>query len=273
MISFIYNIPDIYFFIVLSILSILVSIGIITVIRKKIPSEILYRDNPVLGSIGSLVGIIYGVLAGLTALYLINNINYTADAVLKEASAVANVYRDSTWLPKSMRVHIQEDIKRYLQQVIYVEWPLMQENAVINGKGNSIIDHIGGVLVRDSKIASPGEMLVLRDLLEELKLLYDAREQRIHMSFAALNTSVWMVILIGTILTLGINYLFGMNFYLHIFAVSVAALMASSIIFLLVTLDRPFQGEFAIQPDAFKVLLSTIQTQLAEPQKAASVIQ
>jgi hypothetical protein len=57
---------------------------------------------------------------------------------------------------------------------------------------------------------------------------------------------------------IGINFLFGMNLYMHILTTSASALMASSIIFLLLTLDKPFQGEFVIEPDAFKALLTYI---------------
>jgi hypothetical protein len=38
------------------------------------------------------------------------------------------------------------------------------------------------------------------------------------------------------------------------------ALMTSSMLFLLVSLDRPFQGELNIQPDAFRALLRVIES-------------
>jgi hypothetical protein len=59
-------------------------------------------------------------------------------------------------------------------------------------------------------------------MLQEVRVLYDARQQRIQMSYFQLNPEIWVVVVLGTILTLCINYLFGMNFYLHVFTVSAA---------------------------------------------------
>jgi hypothetical protein len=97
------TIPDSDVFFVLSISLIVISILAIYAIKKLVPIEILYRDNPVIGNISALIGIIYGVLAGLTALYLINNINLTSDAVQREANALANIYRDTEWLEPAMK--------------------------------------------------------------------------------------------------------------------------------------------------------------------------
>ena len=92
------------------------------------------------------------------------------------------------------------------------------------------------------------------------------------MSFSALNSEVWVVILLGTILTIGINFLFGMNFYLHIFTAIAVGLMASSMLFLLVTLDRPFRGEFVIEPDSLAAVLQFIekQTNPLPPQRSVA---
>ena len=69
----------------------------------------------------------------------------------------------------------------------------------------------------------------------------------------------------GTLLTLFITYLFGMHRRFHLFVVIGTALMTSSMIFLLIALDRPFQGEFAITPDMFQSVLVTISKDAAKP--------
>lgn len=50
-----------------------------------------------------------------------------------------------------------------------------------------------------------------------------------------------------------------MNLYMHIVTVAAAALMTSSMLFLLITLDRPFQGEFIIEPASLRTLLELIK--------------
>ena len=79
MFKFLYHISDTQLFIILCVLTISVSIVSIHLIRKIIPVDMRYRDNPMLGNMSALISIIYGVLVGLTALYLINNISPTSD--------------------------------------------------------------------------------------------------------------------------------------------------------------------------------------------------
>lgn len=252
--SFLYHLPDTYIFLVLSVTIIAVSILAIYIVKKTIPADLRYKDNPVIGNMSAFVSIIYGVLAGLTALYLINNINYTADAVEHEANAVANIYRDSLWLKKDFRETIHASIRRYLERVINIEWPEMKKGEPLSDSDESVIDDISAQL-STYPVTTRSELIIIRELLQDVKTLYDSRQQRIHMTFAALNPQIWIVIAMGTILTLAINFLFGMNFYMHIFVIVAAGLMATSMLYLLITLDKPFQGEFVIEPDAFVAIL------------------
>jgi hypothetical protein len=72
------------------------------------------------------------------------------------------------------------------------------------------------------------------------------------MSYSILAPEIWEVIILGTILIIAINYAFRVSFYLHLFGTFTFAIMAASMLFLLVTLDTPFQGEFAVTPDSIK---------------------
>jgi len=258
MFDFLYSIPDTIVFIIFGLMLILFSISAIWFIGRVIPLHVRFQDNAVIGSVSQLIGVIYGVLASLMALYLLNNISYTADAVQREANSIADIYRDSRWLGDPARSQLQSLVKAYLAQTINVEWPLMEIGKPVTDEGEILIDKISNV-VRGYQIANNSELLICTNLLEAIKSLNNAREQRIHMSNMELNGEIWAVILIGTFLVLAINFLFAMNFTLHVLVVSGTSLMASSMIFLLVTLDRPFQGEFVVQPDAFVNILNFIE--------------
>jgi uncharacterized membrane protein YuzA (DUF378 family) len=226
-------------------------------VRRYIPLSLRYKDNAVIGNMSALISIIYGVLVGLTALYLINNINYAADAVQREANAIADVYRDSLWLKDPVRTNIETSIKNYLTTIIYVEWPNMEKGQHISIDNTHIVQVIHKEL-KQLSIKTQTEVVIFESIITDLKKLYDARHQRISMSDSVLNNEIWLVILIGTVLTVVINYIFGMNFYLHVATVCGVSLMAASMIFLLISLDRPFQGSFIVEPDAFRELLIDI---------------
>jgi hypothetical protein len=100
---------------------------------------------------------------------------------------------------------------------------------------------------------------MLINLLDDIKALHYARDQRIQLSKNSLSTEIWDVVLIGTFLTIIINFFFKMSYRIHLVALLAEIIMAGSIIFLLITLDTPFQGEYVVQPEAFQTLLNRME--------------
>ncbi len=257
--AFLYHLSDTQVFLFLSILIISTSIIAVFIVHKFIPLNLRYKDNGVIGYMSAFVSIIYGVLAGLMALYLINNINYAADAVEHESDAVANIYRDSLWLNPNFRESIHASIRQYLNGVINVEWPKMRNGIPLDSTNEVAINDISTKL-STYPVTTRQDVMSVHELMQDVKTLYNSRQQRIHMTYAALNPEIWVVIAIGTILTLAMNFLYGMNFYLHLVVTTAAGLMTASILFLLITLDKPFEGEFIIEPDAFIYILNHMDT-------------
>jgi hypothetical protein len=257
MMDFLNKLSDIQLFFFLNFALITASLLGMVLVQCFVPNELRKKHNAVVGNVSALLGLIYGVLAGITALWLINNLSYTSDAVQREANAVSNLYRDSQWLKPPAKDYVKEQIVDYLHRVIDVEWPMMKDGKHIDVNAGFNIDKISLKLDTYSSFSN-SEMLILHDMLDEIKALYDAREERIEASYESLNSDLWAVLLISTALIIGVNFLFGMNFYMHLTMTAVSAIMASAIIFLLLTLDKPFQGDFVINPDGFQELLDNI---------------
>lgn len=257
MIDYLYQTSDLNLFLILSSFFIAISILALLLIKKFWPVHLRYQENAVVGCTSALVSVIYGVLAGFATLHLINNYNNATDALQREANATANLYRDSRELNEPLRTKIHTNIKQYLTEVIKVEWPLMNAGKTINTDGDLIIQNTLDELNRYAN-GKGIEPLIIADMITVSRNLYDARQNRIQLSYASLNNEVWVVILVGTILTLCVSYLFGVNFYLHIFIAVGAALMTASIIFLLISLDKPFQGDFIVGPEILNSVLEFV---------------
>jgi len=249
---------DISVFLLLAISTLIVSLLAVYLVHRHIPLKWRYEENNVIGIACTTISVIFGVLAGMTSLYLTNNNNYATDAVQHEASAIANLYRDSLWLKEPSHLQIQRTLTEYIDHVIKIEWPLMQKGQTINEDGDLILHTITRIL-KNYPIANSTEIMATQEILDDLKSLYNARHQRINMSYLKLNPEIWVMIFICAVLMLTMSYLLGSSYYLHITLVSAVGLTISSIIFMLITLDRPFQGEFAIAPQAFESLISYIE--------------
>ncbi|MCD6038886.1 MAG: hypothetical protein K0S27_286 [Gammaproteobacteria bacterium] len=257
MFNFLYRLSDISLFVLLVCFFVGVSAVAILIIKYFLPLKLRYKDNEVIGNISSLIGIIYGVLASLMSLYLINNINMASEVVQREANAVVNIYLSSKELKLSLQKAIQTKLKKYVENVKNKEWPSMKNGELLNEEGDDLIENLTNQIIHYSQ--SPhANLFVARDILSEIKLLYDARQQRVNQGYSSLNVEVWVVILIGTLLLIGINYFFKAGVALHFIALGAAIIIASSMIFLLLSLDKPFQGDFAVEPEAFQSALRLI---------------
>ena len=249
--SFMYTLPDFIVFFILVAFTVAVSIVFIFVNKKIIYRKLHYRDNAAISSISALIGIIYGVLVGFLCLYLITNQDHASQAVQQEANALENIYLQSTWVKQPLRDVLHQDLLHYIDEVVNKEWPVMNSFKKLGLEGDRLILKI----LDDVKKFEPktnAENIVFDNMSRSVNELSNARHERILMSYAALAPELWEVVLLGTVLIIAINYAFRVNFYLHLFGTFTFAIMAASMLFLLVTLDTPFQGEFAVTADSIK---------------------
>jgi hypothetical protein len=215
-----------------------------------------YQENEVLTSTSALIVVIFGVLSGFATQFLINNNTFAADSLQRESNAIVNLYRDSLGLSDQFKFQIKKDINQYIDEVLNIEWPLMNTGQTVTQGGALLIEKISLDLTHFKKASE--ETALISHMLSQIKELYDARRARIEASYASLSSEIWIVVIVGTILTLFSSYLFGVNFKLHIFIVTAAALMTTSIMFLLISLDKPFQGSYVVGPQVLQLAQAII---------------
>ena len=162
-------------------------------------------------------------------------------------------------MKQPIQENVQKDLQTYINQVIHQEWPLTENHQPLSSAGDFLIKKIFNDLVQVSPVSS-AETIIMQNILNEVKELHNARHDRINVSNNTLSPELWGVILLGTILIIAINFAFRVNFYLHLFSVAAFSIMAVSMLFLLVTLDRPFQGEFAVKPDSMRAALNLMKS-------------
>lgn len=256
--SFLSQQSDIVVFTIVNVALIFTSLLFLLIIRHFFMLEGTDKDNAVIANISATVGIIYGVLAGLSALYLLNNVDRANDAVQREASAAANIYQDIKFIKEPVQSDLQKQLANYLKSVLDKEWNMMTTGTdIIDGKDNIITKMIDTLSVYANKQMIDSAMLI--NLLDDIKTLRYARDQRIQLSKNSLSSEIWDVVLIGTFLTIIINFFFKMSYRIHLIALLAEIIMSASIIYLLITLDTPFQGEYVVQPESFQTLLNRME--------------
>jgi hypothetical protein len=260
MFDFIYRFDDATIFLILTIVTTFFSLFVIVLNRIFKLYHLKYQDNTATASVASMIGITYGLLTGVVCLYLLGNQNHAENAALNEGTAAANLYRESQWLHSSMQTKVQSDLKKYIIDVTQQEWPAMTQGREININQSAVryINSISTALMH-YPITNQSDALVVNNLLQSLRDLFKARQERIEISTTQLSVEIWVVILLSSALIIFMNHTLRLDFKLHIFSLIAMAIMTASVLFLLITLDRPFQGEFIVEPDALRGVLHLME--------------
>jgi len=257
MFDFLYGLSDMSVFVLMAFATIAFSLLFVVLNKFFKFYKLKYIDNTTTASVASLIGIVYGVLAGFLCLYLLNNQDHASNAALDEGTAAANIYHESRWLNNPYQKQIQAYLKTYLSVAINKEWPEMAKGNLPHRDNAYLIAEMSDSLI-SYPITTLRDALVINNIKQDIRSLLKGREERIEMGGSQLTSGIWNVIILSTALIIIINYAFRVNFKLHIFGLTSFALMAASVLFLLVTLDRPFEGEFAVAPDALNTVLDSM---------------
>ena len=220
--------------------------------------------------VGTLVSLILGLLVA-AALEQYQNLERSIDT---EASSVAEVYRLSRGLPDQPRIQIQALCERYCQLVISLEWPAMAQ-----GKGSPEVFETFCLLNDEIAIIHPahdGESNIQASMLESLDAIGEGRRERM---LTLHNTKQYMIVpllVVGAVIVFVFAFFYvKKNSLFHSVVITFVAIALGGNLVLILILNRPFEGEWKIQPIPFLLNLKGRQvlresTRL-DPSKAKSI--
>jgi hypothetical protein len=90
-------------------------------------------------------------------------------------------------------------------------------------------------------------------MLEQLHSLGDARRERLLVAEQGLPPILWVVLILGGVITVCFTYLFGLeNTLVHVLMVAALAMIISLSLFTVAALDYPFNGDIRIHPTPYE---------------------
>ena len=199
------------------------------------------------------VMMLYGLVAALTAVSVWSKHSQVSDTVSSEATAIASVWRDLGGYAPRDRDALREVLRGYTNQIIQEAWPEQRAGRVPR-VGVEWLDRFQGLLFAVEP-ATESQKILHAQTLSAYNKLIEARRQRLDAVNSGLPGVMWFVLLPGAMGCL----LFSLFFPIaepRFQAVLVVALagFVSMVLFVIVSLDRPFQGPMAITPDAYQLV-------------------
>jgi hypothetical protein len=174
--------------------------------------------------------------------------------VESEAHELAGVYFLASRLPEPQRTRLQDLARTYARIVVEEEWPMM-ERGQTSPRADSLVSQLRSkILGFDPR--TKGEQVLYESGLSQLHDAADARRSRLLEVREGIPRLLWVVLVLGGVITVSFTYLFGLKSNLaHALMVAALTLLICGILYTIGEFDNPFSGVVEIRPEAFKEVL------------------
>jgi ABC-type multidrug transport system fused ATPase/permease subunit len=228
--------------------------GLLAVVRWM-PSVRHEADEGAKGVFFSMVGVLYAVLLAFVVVLVWSDFVDAGTTSQQEVTRLSNLARGAAVFPEVDSFRIRARIVTYAREVAKSEWKTMAHgNASPTAQTayQAIWSAYYGL-----KPQGDQENAWYSESVSRLNDLGEARRSRLLASKATVPAPMWLLLIIGFVVSIGWTYLFKMRrVTAHAVAVGSIAALTSFVLFLIFALQHPFAGDVKISPEPF--------TQIAE---------
>jgi hypothetical protein len=229
--------------------------------RRLILPRLHYHDgsNDAVSGTVQAIGVFYGITVGLIAVGVWSTNSNASSLVSKEASSIGSLYRDVSGYPEPLRTEMRSKVRDYTVFVIEKAWPAQKlgNGQLIDG-GTQIMDDLQGKLYSFQPV-NAGQVALHSETLSAYNKLIEYRRLRIDAVDSGLAATMWVVIWVGAIISIGVAYFYKIpDPKLHVILVGLMAGFLAMVLFMIVINDKPFYGYDNVSSDPYKLILDRV---------------
>jgi hypothetical protein len=209
-------------------------------------------------SLFRVVGLLLSLMLSLGFTKVLSEQKDIRTAIVREAVAISDIFDVLELFDSERTREIRIMLVEYAQAVINDDWP-----ALANDRLGQQASHIKRQLAKkllDLKPATPAQEELLPMLLADIDALSDHRSTRLDTALEEPPFFVF-VLIFGILVTMACFGAYRPQAPL-IVLVLIATLFVGLVMFLIVKLSDPFQGDIRIEPTVFEHLVETLQSRL-----------
>jgi hypothetical protein len=226
------------------------SVALFVVMDKVWAWDKRHQHNDVTGWQLGILGTTYAVILGFMLYAVWTDFDTATQNVELEANGLVNVYRLAEGLPEATRNEVQSLARSYATAAIEKDWPAMERGELPKDTGE-MTWRLSKVL-----IAAPGssrsENLAQDHAISEVDAVSNYRRTRLLESSTSLPAVLWLVLVVGGILTIMSSCMFGsQNRFLHGLQVVFFSLLIALVLLAIADINKPFRGSVHVGNDAF----------------------
>jgi hypothetical protein len=229
-------------------------IGLLLVRRFVLPHlRVTEGDSEFSGAVVQSIMVFYGLALALIAVNVWQTYNDVSKTVSQEAISFAALYRDVSGYPEPIRGRLQGEVRGYVDQIIHGAWPLMRKGRVPT-EGVEWMDRLQAVLMRFEP-AGEGQKVLHAETLAAYNRALQARRMRVDAIGTGLPGVMWVVIIVGAVISISSCYFFRVeDVRLHGILVVLLAVLIGLVICMTVVMNHPFRGDLGLNADPYQLV-------------------
>jgi protein-S-isoprenylcysteine O-methyltransferase Ste14 len=233
---------------------VLVAVVGLVLVQRLVPPEGREEQNNVAGFIFAVLGVAYAVLLAFVLIAVWEEYKTAQINVESEANELAGVYFLASQLPESGRTNVQDLARKYARVVVEEEWPMMEQGQT-SPRADSLLRQLRLELLEFDP-STEGEQVLYERGLTDLHDLEDARRSRLLEVREGIPSLLWVVLVLGGVITVSFTYLFGLKSNVaHALMVAALTLLICGVLFTIAEFNNSFSGPVEIRPEAFREVL------------------
>ncbi|MCL2660112.1 MAG: DUF4239 domain-containing protein [Acidobacteriaceae bacterium] len=209
--------------------------------------------NDIVGYYFGSITVLYGITLGLLMVGDWSTMTATQQKVDDEASTLAAFYLDVSQYPEPARGRLQDDLRSYVHEVIYVAWPEQQKGIIPRG-------NVAFVARLESDLAtfepaSDEQKILHAETFDRFNELVQRRRSRLLGVTAGLSGALWALVYVGAVINIAVTWCFHLNNRrMHLWMTAMFASLLGLMIFLLSAMDHPYLGKISVSLKPFQLI-------------------
>jgi hypothetical protein len=246
------------------VLSTVLSIAVLYLIQRLWEPSRRRSHNDVIGPSVNVIGTMYAVIIAFMLSGVWGNFRAAIQNTEIEANSLVSIGRLSRAFPATQGERIRSLTMQYANVMIDKEWPAMTQEQQ-SPQSHAIMMELWTV-IPTTPTQSQLQAAAVQQALTELSAMTEHRRIRIMQSRSKLPTVLWIVLLLGGIITILAACMFGVeDFKIHALQVGALTLITTIALVAIADIDHPFSGAVHVRPTSFQYALETLSEIPATP--------
>jgi len=232
-----------------------------TYLFRHVHHSKLRSHHDVAGFIYANIGILYGILLAFVVIEAYEGHKEAEQLVQNEATHIANLFRSAELFPEGVRKNIRSEIISFTKQITEQEWPEMASGQI--SENSQIYYHKIWKAFYAFTPVTEQQKYWYQQSLSELNAFADAHRARQMSAHSELPTFMWVVLVLGGVITIAFSFLFGTEtLWAKLTMVSSLTLIIGLIFWLIYALSHPYSGIIAISPEFVETQIKHLSSML-----------